>query len=230
MALFFNIVRGDQEGRRFEIREGLSIGRIKGDIVLDDAKVSSLHAQVKKEDKDKFVLVDNNSSNGLLINGKRVEKASLLPGTIIQIGHAFLKVVEDNSDENSELLEEDWLDILKDHFLMGKTAVKAFDRGVAPFESPLRLTFIQGIQTDQVWEIAYGPRSFGHSFPEFPLHEPNCPDHCFTLTPNPEGALFKTEIPKEIFLNGEQKSAEKLKEGDLIHIGDTIIKVEFTKV
>ena len=230
MALFFNIVRGDQEGDRFEIHDGLSIGRLKGDIVLNDSKVSSLHAQVKKEEEDKFVLIDNNSSNGLLINGQKVEKVSLLPGTIIQIGHTFLKITEDNRGESEELLEEHWLDILKDHFLGGKTSVKAFDREVTPFTRPLRLVFVQGIQTDQIWEISYGPRSFGSASPEFALLEPHCPEQCFTLNPSPEGVIFKTQIPQEIFLNSKSQSSEKLNEGDLIQIGDTIIKVEFIKV
>ncbi len=82
------IARGPQKGSRFLITaEGVSIGRsTESSIFLDDVTVSRSHAQIKREDKGAFVLVDNASLNGTYLNNVSVEKNVLKNGDEIQIG------------------------------------------------------------------------------------------------------------------------------------------------
>ncbi len=65
----------------------ISIGRSKeNDIVLNDDTVSRQHAQLIIS-KNKFELIDNNSTNGTFINNKRIKnKFSLTQGDVIQFG------------------------------------------------------------------------------------------------------------------------------------------------
>ena len=69
----------------------LSIGRDpSNDLVLSDGMVSRRHAIMELKD-DEYVLRDNNSSNGTLVNGDRVESdQTLRDGDLIAIGSARL--------------------------------------------------------------------------------------------------------------------------------------------
>lgn len=61
------------------------IGRDKeNDICIQDAMVSAIHALLCYEDETWYVM-DEHSSNGVYVNSKRVNKAALYPGDLIQI-------------------------------------------------------------------------------------------------------------------------------------------------
>lgn len=56
------------------------------DIVLNNDRVSRYHAEILRED-NKFNVVDNNSRNGVWVNGQRIkESAELKPGDKLRIG------------------------------------------------------------------------------------------------------------------------------------------------
>jgi len=72
-------------------KDKLTIGRSSdSDIVLDNAGVSSRHAVIEK-DGGAFVVSDSDSSNGVFINGNRVEKHKLQYRDEIQIYNYVLK-------------------------------------------------------------------------------------------------------------------------------------------
>lgn len=72
--------------------QGLTIGREReNDLVINEPAVSRHHARIAIE-KNQLVLYDLNSSNGSFVNGKRITKAVLQPGDVVQIGSALIKV------------------------------------------------------------------------------------------------------------------------------------------
>ncbi len=74
------------DGREVEVRDGLLLGRIAAcDILIDDTKASRRHAKVRVEGSVAEI-EDLESSNGTLLNGKRVQRRMLRPGDVIQIG------------------------------------------------------------------------------------------------------------------------------------------------
>lgn len=95
MALFLNIIQGPLTGDKYEIFEGLQLGRSKGHIRLDDTKASGLHAQVEVI-KGNLVLVDKKSKNGLRQDGERVLSLKLEVGTQFQIGDSHFVVESDS--------------------------------------------------------------------------------------------------------------------------------------
>ena len=67
-----------------------TIGRTSGnDIILDLPQVSRLHARLVRRG-DRYVLKDNNSSNGTWLGSTRIDEASLQGGDTFQIGPAQL--------------------------------------------------------------------------------------------------------------------------------------------
>lgn len=66
-----------RRGHIMKIRSDYVYGRSskKADVVLDDEKVSSIHARIKIKD-DKFILVDLGSTNGTLVNGEEITGAT----------------------------------------------------------------------------------------------------------------------------------------------------------
>ncbi len=60
-------------------------------ICLPLASVSREHATIEYK-LGTFILTDQSSSNGMMINGRRVRRASLKSGDIIQFGQAILRI------------------------------------------------------------------------------------------------------------------------------------------
>ena len=64
----------------------LVVGRSRDcDITVDDANVSRRHAEIRHED-GAYWIVDLGSTNGITVDGKRVERARLEPGPEILLG------------------------------------------------------------------------------------------------------------------------------------------------
>lgn len=80
-------------GKRFQINGDCSIGRLpENHIVLDDVRVSRRHALVHAHGNSGQWLVDFGSSNGVLLNGRRIrDPIQLQDHDRIEIsGHAFI--------------------------------------------------------------------------------------------------------------------------------------------
>jgi Protein of unknown function (DUF3662)/FHA domain len=79
------------DGRRHELtKRRLVIGRSRDcDLTLDDPNVSRRHAEISNEDGTYWV-VDLGSTNGIEVNGSRVERAELENGDLIVLGRTSL--------------------------------------------------------------------------------------------------------------------------------------------
>lgn len=84
----FTILNGDRAGERLGLGgSGIRIGRETSicEIVLQDPKVSRLHAEVVSMD-GKVLLIDRNSSNGTYVNDQKIDRRYLRDGDIIYFG------------------------------------------------------------------------------------------------------------------------------------------------
>ncbi len=74
-------------GKRHELTRGKTVlGRSKEcDIPIDDANISRRHAEIRRED-GAFWIVDLGSTNGIEVNGRRVERTKLLNQDRIVLG------------------------------------------------------------------------------------------------------------------------------------------------
>lgn len=79
-------------------KERTAIGRKpQNDIRLDDPTVSGEHAVILK--LQNYYIEDMNSTNGVILNGKKVTRRQLAHGDIIRIGRHEMKFLDANAEE-----------------------------------------------------------------------------------------------------------------------------------
>ncbi|WP_315119017.1 FHA domain-containing protein [uncultured Clostridium sp.] len=83
-----------KKGGVIPIKSEITIGRKEGNtFILDDPYISSFHARVYIKNDD-YIIEDLDSTNGILINGVRIEERTRLKtGDIIKIGNTILKFI-----------------------------------------------------------------------------------------------------------------------------------------
>ncbi len=80
------LIEGDLDESEFILGENTSIGRSpSNDICLKESKVSRQHAAINLRNGN-YVIIDLKSSNGILVNSRKVEEAVLQDGDIITVG------------------------------------------------------------------------------------------------------------------------------------------------
>ena len=87
------ITRGPRAGEVFELSvlAATSIGRSRlNDIQVEDVSISGQHCRVRPEDGH-FVLHDLKSTNGTMVNDKKVVRHVLAEGDVIQLGETSLQ-------------------------------------------------------------------------------------------------------------------------------------------
>lgn len=89
---------GEQE---FEISKAeITIGRGQtNDIVLQDSRVSRSHARFEFHPDGEVVVVDLGSTNGVRVNGVRLEQVKLAPGDVVFIGGSQITHVKASADD-----------------------------------------------------------------------------------------------------------------------------------
>jgi len=65
-----------------------------GAVVLDDTEVSRDHAVVEPGERGQWTIVDQGSRNGTFVDGRRIERARLAPGSVIRIGRTLIVYAE----------------------------------------------------------------------------------------------------------------------------------------
>jgi hypothetical protein len=85
MAILW-VKEGIRRGKVCQIDHGAVVARVKGDLILDDPKVSNPHAKFTVEE-DHLVLWDFGSRNGTFVNGERIRAATVLKeNDVIKMG------------------------------------------------------------------------------------------------------------------------------------------------
>jgi len=89
----FLLVRDGPAGRLFPLeRNVVTIGRaLDNDLVIEHPSVSRHHAEVRRQ-AEGFYLVDMQSTNGTLLNGRRIATAYVGEGDRIQVGDVELRL------------------------------------------------------------------------------------------------------------------------------------------
>jgi pSer/pThr/pTyr-binding forkhead associated (FHA) protein len=88
------VTAGPDTGFKFRVKPNAvtAIGRgTDSDIVLDDPATSRKHAHIEFAD-GRYVLKDQGSANGTLVNEQRVTEKPLADGDVIKIGQNTLKI------------------------------------------------------------------------------------------------------------------------------------------
>lgn len=80
------LIEGDLDQSDFPLKENMSIGRSSSnDIVLKAPKVSRQHAAINMYN-DQFIIIDLKSSNGVYVNGSKIDECILKLGDEVSVG------------------------------------------------------------------------------------------------------------------------------------------------
>ncbi len=74
------------------LKPGMTLGR-QGDLVIQDGRASTIHARITQTGGT-WAVEDNNSKNGVRVNGQKVAWLELKPGTQFQIAGQMFAVTE----------------------------------------------------------------------------------------------------------------------------------------
>jgi pSer/pThr/pTyr-binding forkhead associated (FHA) protein len=73
-----------------------TIGRTaRADFIVDAALISRLHCRLTADRSDQLVVQDLGSTNGTLVNGKKVDRVVLRPGDRLTVGRVEFQVQAD---------------------------------------------------------------------------------------------------------------------------------------
>lgn len=241
MNIALKITSGPLEGQIFTVERAITIGR-QGDIVLEDGKVSGVHAHISQSSSGTWVISDNESKNGIRVNEIRVKAVALKPGVIFHIGSSAFEVISTDPAKDASPTEvtpvepakpkkkqKFWYEILIQFLTKHKDVFKDKARTLAPLEPALVLEFVRGVQINSRWIVGYGPRRLGPNCIDLPIWEPGAPNNCFEIHPTADGILFKTEHRDIVRLNNQAVDSRILRVGDTISIHETLIEVDFTE-
>jgi len=93
------IISGPKETKEVLLNpKGTTLGRGSDcDIILDDSAVSRLHARISQDPFGRWIVEDNDSQNGILIEGQRIKAQAILPNQKINIRPFTLSILQEAS-------------------------------------------------------------------------------------------------------------------------------------
>jgi pSer/pThr/pTyr-binding forkhead associated (FHA) protein len=73
-----------------------TLGRQLGnDIVFHEEYLSRFHAEIIREN-DSYILIDNHSTSGTFVNGKKIDRCMLNSGDLIALANIYIMFVNNN--------------------------------------------------------------------------------------------------------------------------------------
>jgi signal transduction histidine kinase len=95
------IISGPSETKEILLDpKGTTLGRGSNcDVILDDAAVSRLHARISQDPFGRWIVEDNDSQNGILIEGQRIKAQAILPNQKINIRPFTLSILQESDQQ-----------------------------------------------------------------------------------------------------------------------------------
>lgn len=227
MVMLIRGLEGPLKDRYFQLREGMTIGRKTGDILLEkDPMVSSLHGRIVSKENGQFVLIDAGSQNQFIVNGKQVSEVLLIEGASFQVGKSVFIVISAKPEELSRLpIEKNWKDIVFDLLENNKgmgTRIKALNPAI-------KIECLIGANADDSWVLGFGPRTFGPLCDDIEILEKHTSDIAFEIDQGDYGPQLISRT-RDLSVNQSEvltDSVVNLKDGDEIRFGVSLYRVRF---
>lgn len=170
---FLRVVSGPRQGLSVPLRpeQPLLIGRSKGDLLLDDALISSSHCRIVFKN-DRFYLQDLGSTNGTHIGRRRVTDEPVDAGQELLLGETRLLVFEAEDVREEATSPDSRVAWLLDEEIVREPATG--EPTLAPYlQLPLRfdarLDVIAGPDQGKIFKVHRGTMAIGRRQGEIPL-------------------------------------------------------------
>ena len=232
--MILRVTSGPLEGKIFQVEENIILGRSKGNILLEDPKVSNPHAQIHKSN-DQYILKNLSSKRGIHYQDKTVPLVILQPGVVFQLGSTVFQVDKEFSEQDfssdssvREFTEENKGEagrLLIEQLESSLGILKNESKTLNFLENPIKLQFEKGVQKDVCWNISYLPRRIGSIDADLPLIDPHAPEISFEIFLEKGKIIFFTYHKDIVLLNYQHIQKQPLKHGDTIIVGAAYIRV-----
>ncbi len=247
---FLKIVHGARQGLNVPLppREPLVIGRRQGELLLDDPLVSGRHCQVAARGAE-WVLTDLGSTNGTMVDGRLVRELVLRPGSEIQVGSTKMilfvgapeeqhtaeeKAPESNPAASADLawlLEEELVEIAGSGERTRSPAdVIGQELRLPPGLNAL-VEVVAGQDTGKVFRFTRGNVNIGRRNGEVPLSDGEVSRRHSVVEVFGRDMIFLRDLGSTngTYHNGRRVLVGRLRSGDTIGIGKTVLKLQVTR-
>ncbi|MDP2304818.1 MAG: FHA domain-containing protein [Pseudomonadota bacterium] len=248
---FLKIVAGVRQGLNVPLpaREPLVVGRKEGDLLLDDPLVSGRHCQIFARNGE-YVLQDLGSTNGTMVDGRLVREVVLKPGNEVAIGATRLilftgateagaddadpaaaKDTPQNQLEIAWLLDEELVELAGSGERTRSTAdVIGQDLRLPPGLNAL-VEVVAGQDTGKVFRFTRGNVNVGRRAGEVPLSDGEVSRRHSVIEVFGREMIFLRDLGSTngTYHNGRRVTVGRLRSGDTIGIGKTVLKLQVTR-
>lgn len=243
---FLQIVSGSRQGLNVPLEESkpLVIGRKRGDLLLDDPLVSGTHCRIIHRE-GQWVMVDQGSTNGTLVDGRLVREEVLRPGAELTVGNSrmILYVGEEAEPEMPAsprihpqlelawLLDEELVE-LRGHAERTRTRADIIGQDLRlPPGMNAVVEVMAGQDAGKVFRFTRGNVCVGRRQGEVPLSDVEVSRNHAVIEVFGREMIFLRDLGSTngTYHNGRRVAVSKLQPGDTIGCGKTVMKLRVTR-
>lgn len=233
LIITLEVLEGPDKGARFEVKRARTIlGRKEADIKLDDPTVSGRHA-ILEYAGGRLFLSDNKSTNGTKVNGERIDSSPVANMDELHLGDSklLLSVVEDKYGAfMSEGADEDTGESrLLDRDEEESTVVTgALPNPPLPASIHVVLEVTDGPDKGRKFKVVNRSTTVGRAGDcDFSISDPTLSKRHFQIEIHNKDKMTVKDLASSngTRLNDRYVSAVKIRHGDIVKTGDTVIKI-----
>ncbi len=221
------VIDGLSHGIHVKLRKDrMVIGREKADLILKDQAVSRNHAEIVRQDDD-YLIRDLNSTNGTYVNGQRLKERVLKHMDEIWVGKC--RLLYTLLGRRDEVIEEDATGeraiVLKEEIT--RESKKQDLEMRLPEKREFYLEIMAGKKKARSFKFPTGRVIMGRSEEsELALQDEEVSRKHALVEVFSREQIFLSDLASAngTFLNGVRVKTVRLKHGDLIRLGNTVLK------
>lgn len=205
-----------------------TIGRKQADIILDDPKVSSTHAEIHRNSQG-FVLIDRKSTNGTYVNRQPITQVILADQDIIELGVTTLCFFLDRREFNGVVQEQPLSGVSKpkvDPANAFRTDSITTTRTVQ--QCQIEIKIVEGQQKGKSFRFRKSHITLGRSDADVVIMDLDVSRNHALIEVLGKASVFIRDLGSTngTFVNSKRVQSEKLQSGDSITIGNSKMKIE----
>ena len=221
----------------------MTVGRKRGDLVLDDPLVSGAHCRIVHQ-AGQYVLQDLGSTNGTMVDGRLVREQVLRPGAEINVGASrmilFLGEEPPEEDDGGRvnpahleiawLLDEELVELRGPQEKRAPADVIGQDLRLPPGLNAV-VEVVAGADAGKVFRFTRGNVAVGRRMGEVPLSDVEVSRHHAVIEVFGREMIFLRDLGSTngTYHNGRRISVSKLETGDTIGVGKTVMKLQISR-
>lgn len=208
-------------------KEVTTLGRRLSDIILDDPKASSVHAEIRKENSF-YRLVDLKSTNGTYLNRRKVDEMILSDQDVIEIGMTTLCFFSDIRDFHGPVEEVTGSFKTRPseekNPLQEPTNVTTHSKTLT--QVPIELEMLEGDSKGKKFRFRKTHILIGREEGDLAVLDLDVSRRHALLEVLSANVIYLKDLQSTngTFVNGQPIQSHRLKAGDQIRLGNTLLR------